>query len=156
MSLFLCCPSLLYKFMRNIFLKSIVRAVFTSVFMVFLAVANAAIDYHPPLEGESSDKLLINVERDRKIGGNGQLTESSCPIELYINGQKVGSYLINEHQQYYLSPGDYSFRVENCLGQSSIYDMTLQVNDGQYYQDYILSVDFKGKPFIIKNSLQRL
>ncbi|PWD83604.1 hypothetical protein [Ignatzschineria cameli] len=144
--------------MKKRFLK-IVGKGFIATFLLHLMVlttVNAAVEYYPPLEGNSTDKFLVNVERDRKIGDNSKLTENSCPIELYINDQNVGSYLINEHQQYYLSPGSYSFRVENCLGQKSVYDMDMSVNNSQYYQDYILSVDVKGKPFIIKNTLKPL
>lgn len=143
-----------FYYMKDNFLKFVAKYVFVSLFLSLFTTISVAIEYYPPLEGASTDKFLINVERDRKISDNSKLTEDSCPIDLYINDERVGSYLVNEHQEYYLSPGSYSFRVENCLGQKSIYDMDLRIKDGQYYQDYILSVDFKGKPFIIKNTLK--
>lgn len=129
-----------------------VKHILSILLLVLFTIVNAEVVYHPPLNGDLSDKFLINVERDRKVGNDSKLTESGCPTDLYINGKRVDSYLIYEQQQYYLSPGLYTFRVENCLGQESIYDMDLSIDSNQYYQNYLLSVDFKGKPFIIKNT----
>ena len=137
-------------------LKLYAKYVLLALFLILSTVAKADGGFRLLNNENPSDKLLINIERDRKISDNSKLTEDSCPIDFYINDQRVGSYLVNEQQEYYLSPGSYSFRVENCLGQKSIYDMDLHVSGGEYYQDYILSVDVKGKPFIIKNTLKSL
>ena len=99
----------------------------------------------------TNDSQIINVSRDAKTYGRDQRKGViDCPIEFYINGDKVRGFSVNEQSSYYLEPGSYTLQVENCHGRCSAYDMDFIVNSKTTGSSFILSIDLSGKPFIIR------
>ena len=66
------------------------------------------------VNNEKNDPI-IEVVRDHK-NSNGS---KECRTNFYINDTKVGSFANDERADYQLSPGHYTFTVDNCQGRCS-------------------------------------
>lgn len=98
----------------------------------------------------SESTQLVKVSRDSKTYSCNGVKQEDCPIYFYINNTKVGAYLANEQSDYHLEPGNYIFKVTNCQDYCSSYELDTVINGKPENEEFELSVDLKGKPFIIK------
>ena len=93
----------------------------------------------------------IVLKRDEKLCGGDTAEQQNCPIEFYIDSIKAGNFYINNSAQYALKPESYNFKVKNCTEescQSCDVDFAVgQLNNNEF----VLSVDNAGKPFISHN-----
>lgn len=99
---------------------------------------------------QSADSQLIKVSRDSKEYCRNKADTQDCPITFYINNKNAGDYLVNEQLDYYLEPGDYYLQVKNCQGRCSAYGLDVVVKAQISPPTFILSLDAKGNPFIIR------
>lgn len=98
---------------------------------------------------DENNQVLV-VTRDNKACADTSADPQKCPTVFYINDTNVGSYLANESNEYYLAPGQYEFQVSNCQGRCSTYDLKMTITKEIAPTNLLLSIDLKGKPFIIK------
>lgn len=102
-------------------------------------------------EKKSENNQQIIVERDGVLCAEDAKESQNCPIEFYIDSVKVGTFYINNSASYQLNSESYNFKVKNCTEQScQSCDVDLAV--GQLSNnEFVLSVDNVGKPFISHN-----
>lgn len=97
--------------------------------------------YGTPSEGTS----LVKVSRDNKVW-NGQLQgDNQCPTTLSLNNTKLAMYAVNQHENYYLKPANYTFKAQNCVGTA-----TLSLDVAEQERILLLSIDGHGHPMIVK------
>ncbi len=124
-----------------------------SIFIIAIGLAGCAstdISEMTYQTKQSEDSQLIKVSRDSKAYRRNDNATQDCPITFYINDKKAGDYLVNDHLDYYLMPGTYHLQVKNCQGRCSAYDVDVVVKADMTAPAFVLSVDAKGKPFIIR------
>lgn len=93
----------------------------------------------------------ISVIRDSKLCTKESLDKQNCPIEFYIDSIKSGVFYVNDKNNYYLKSGSYNLKVKNCTDEScKSCDVDLSTDDVGNNQ-FLLSVDNFGKPFISNN-----
>lgn len=102
-------------------------------------------------EKKSENNQQIIVERDGVLCAEDAKESQNCPIEFYIDSVKAGTFYINNSASYQLNSESYNFKVKNCTEQScQSCDVDLAV--GQLSNnEFVLSVDNVGKPFISHN-----
>lgn len=95
---------------------------------------------------------VITLKRDGTLCAEDTAEQQNCPINFYIDNIQAGSFYINNSAQYYLKPENYNFKVKNCTTGTDCQscDVDLAV-DQLANNNFMLSVDGKGKPFISNN-----
>jgi len=103
-------------------------------------------------ESKEGRTQIVNIKRDNKLCSGDTTETQNCPINFYIDSIEAGVFYINNSAKYYLKPETYSFKVKNCSSakECKSCDVDLSVNNS-IQQDFILSVDGAGKPFILNN-----
>lgn len=100
-------------------------------------------------QAENNQRTL--VKRDEILCAGDTKQSQNCPIELYIDSIKSGSFYINNSANYQLKPQSYNFKVKNCTENSCLScDIDLNINQLENNQ-LVLSLDDTGKPFISRN-----
>lgn len=96
----------------------------------------------------SSNSKLVTVIRDNKFCQGDNYKSQKCPVDLYIDNVKSGTFFINNTAKYNLNNNIYNFKVKNCTKDciESSYNFDISNNN-----NFILSVDKNGKPFIIRS-----
>ncbi|MGK9155822.1 hypothetical protein [Acinetobacter radioresistens] len=125
------------------------------VLLVFLtACSNSEIKYKEPtnlLFQNSNQKgtISIHIQRDNKLCSDDTIYKQNCPINLYINDFKAGTYYIENAATYYLEPGVHNLKAKNCIDKCLSDKLNININNSNKDQTFILSVDEEGKPLII-------
>lgn len=91
----------------------------------------------------------IQIKRDAVLCADDTTEQQKCPIELYIDNFKSGTFYINNSAHYYLKPETYNFKVKNCTTdecKSCDVDLNPQKLENNHFT---LSVDGNGHPFIL-------
>ncbi|MFA3130278.1 OmpA family protein [Acinetobacter pittii] len=93
----------------------------------------------------------INVQRDEQLCADDTVDKQNCPISFYIDNFKAGDFYINNQANYYLKPEQYNFKVKNCT-ENSCQSCEVEFNTiNEAVNNFTLSVDEKGFPFILEN-----
>lgn len=93
----------------------------------------------------------ITVQRDEQLCADDTIDKQNCPISFYIDNFKAGDFYINNQANYYLKPEQYNFKVKNCT-ENSCQSCEVEINTTNGAVDnFTLSVDEKGFPFILEN-----
>jgi len=100
---------------------------------------------------KTENTTSISVKRDWVLCEGDKEDSQNCPIDFYIDSIKSGTFYINNATNYHLKPESYNFKVKNCTEEScQSCDVDLAV--GQLTNnEFVLSVDNVGKPFISNN-----
>lgn len=100
-------------------------------------------------EKKQGNNQIINVKRDGKLCAGDTADAQNCPINFYIDSVQSGSFYINNSTQYHLKPESYNFKVKNCTAANECQTCDVDLRtDHLIDNDFILSVDDTGKPFI--------
>lgn len=93
----------------------------------------------------------ITVQRDEQLCADDTIDKQNCPISFYIDNFKAGDFYINNQANYYLKPEQYNFKVKNCT-ENSCQSCEVEINTTNGAgNNFTLSVDGKGFPFILEN-----
>lgn len=93
----------------------------------------------------------ITVQRDEQLCADDTIDKQNCPISFYIDNFKAGDFYINNQANYYLKPEQYNFKVKNCT-ENSCQSCEVEINTANgAVNNFTLSVDEKGFPFILEN-----
>lgn len=93
----------------------------------------------------------ITVQRDEQLCADDTIDKQNCRISFYIDNFKAGDFYINNQANYYLKPEQYNFKVKNCT-ESSCQSCEVEINTTNGAgNNFTLSVDGKGSPFILEN-----
>jgi len=125
-------------------------------FCTFGLIACVSNQY-PPVGTDHFQKKInknskeISIIRDSRLCAGDTTDKQNCPIDFYIDSIKSGSFYINDEKNYYLKSENYNFKVKNCTEDScQSCDIDIPVSNFQDNQ-FLLSVDDSGKPFISNN-----
>jgi len=136
--------------------------IFLPVILVLLtACSNSEIKYKEPLNllFQNSDQQKtesIQIRRDTKLCSEDTIEKQNCPIDLYINNFKAGTYYIENSATYYLEPGVHNLKAKNCTDKCLSDKLDININNSNKDQYFILSVDEEGKPIIIQSQANSL
>ncbi|WP_166172210.1 OmpA family protein [Acinetobacter sp. SA01] len=98
-----------------------------------------------------SNDQLIRVQRDDKLCAEDTLEKQGCPINFYIDNILAGNFYVNNTAKYQLKSESYNFKVKNCT-EASCQSCDVDLAIGQLSSnEFVLSVDNVGKPFILNN-----
>lgn len=133
--------------------KSLLTTLIISAFGLTACVSNPYT--HPSdlrFQDDKSEKnQMISVKRDEVLCAEDTRDVQKCPIEFYIDSIKAGSFYVNNSANYQLKPESYNFKVKNCTENScQSCDVDLAIGSLENNQ-FVLSVDNTGKPFISNN-----
>ena len=118
--------------------------------------ACVANDYASPSDlrfqnNKSENNQTIHVKRDGVLCAGDTQAALNCPIEFYIDNIKAGNFYANNSADYQLKSESYNFKVKNCIAEScQSCDVDLAVEQLKSNQ-FVLSADPSGKPFISNN-----
>ena len=111
-------------------------------------------DYSKPtnllFQKKDLSSYSIQVKRDGKLCNQDTTDKQNCPIKFYIDDFKAGEFYTNNSANYELKENEYTFKVKNCTTNCSTSELKVNVNEQLKNKIYILSIDEKNKPFIIK------
>jgi outer membrane protein OmpA-like peptidoglycan-associated protein len=95
---------------------------------------------------------VIKIKRDGKLCAGDTVKQQNCPINFYIDNIKAGSFYVNNSAKYDLKSETYNLKVKNCTVDSECQSCDVDLAVGQATNnDFVLSVDSAGKPFILNN-----
>ncbi|HJF27126.1 MAG TPA: OmpA family protein [Acinetobacter lwoffii] len=100
-------------------------------------------------EKKPANTQTLTVKRDGILCAEDTEEKQDCPIELYIDNFKSGTFYINNSAHYYLKPETYNFKVKNCTTdecKSCDVDLNPQKLANNHFT---LTVDESGHPFIL-------
>ncbi|MGQ8975905.1 OmpA family protein [Acinetobacter schindleri] len=102
-------------------------------------------------DNKSENNQKIRVKRDEVLCAEDTKGIQKCPIEFYIDSIKAGDFYIKNSINYNLKSDVYNFKVKNCTENScQSCDVDLAIGSLENNQ-FVLSVDNTGKPFISNN-----
>ena len=102
-------------------------------------------------DNKSEVNQTISVNRDDVLCAEDTKDLQNCPIEFYIDSIKAGVFYVNNSANYQLKSEAYNFKVKNCTENScQSCDVDLAIGSVENNQ-FVLSVDNTGKPFISNN-----
>lgn len=130
------------------------RYSFLGVFMSLGMIGCATTQYSQPSDlrfqkDRAKHIQKIQIKRDAALCADDTTEQQNCPIELYIDNFKSGTFYINNSAHYYLKPETYNFKVKNCTTdecKSCDVDLNPQKLENNHFT---LSVDGNGHPFIL-------
>lgn len=99
-------------------------------------------------QANEKNKELVTFMRDEKLCKEELSNKKKCPINLYIDDFKAGTFYVNNTQKYYLQPNKYTIKVKNCTVNCETTELELDLTDQLQKKQFILSVDNDDRPFI--------
>jgi len=104
---------------------------------------------------KAENNQTVIVKRDGVLCAEDTEKSQNCPIEFYIDSVKAGNFYINNSANYQLKSESYNFKVKNCT-EASCQSCDVDLAVGQLSSnEFVLSVDNVGKPFISNNVLPK-
>jgi hypothetical protein len=99
-------------------------------------------------QANEKNKELVTFMRDEKLCKEELSNKKKCPINLYIDDFKAGTFYVNNTQKYYLEPNKYTIKVKNCTVDCETTQFEIDLTDQLQKKQFTLSIDNDDRPFI--------
>lgn len=127
--------------------------IFLSVFFVSIVLVGCAFNkYSQPSnlmfqhKSQTMSQSLV-VTRDGVLCKNETESEQSCPVDLYIDNFKVGSFFANNNAQFFIQNQLHNIKLKNCTTDScKSCELDLNSSDLQS-KELIISLDENERPY---------